>query len=799
MHRGKWAQCFTGLFLLMLISTILPLLPLSSSPIDASQPLKKSVPAKYTYISYVCADNNLGTYGNSDVNEMELGYDDLVTDVHVLSLLDLLSGDSVAYYISHDTDSNTITSTVLAGTGLPSEANMGNPNTLVTWVNFCMTNYPADHYILDLWDHGSGWEICIDETSGNDALTMAELRDALATINASTGNKIDILAMDACLMGTLEVAYELRDYASILVASEDAILAAGFPYDTVIADLCADPTQNTTEFASTIVDLFHAAQFPFFASCLAAVNLTLVGSSIATNFATFAQNLHSYLDLGIKNELYNARSDSENFYDPDFIDMYDFAQNTKNEAGNLTIRQNAQDLMDNISAAIINEHQYQNPGAYGLSIYFPRLQSQYSSAYTTHFSLSNDSMWDEFLVKYYTTANFGLDLRYYELDDSIGNNNNTPDPGETVQVNIELENVGDINAEFVNGTFFCSDTANVTIIDGFKSYGNLNPSDTVTRTFTFNISGSCVTGQILPLGITTISKFDTYTITRNFTFEFVVGREITIGGATLLTATEISFGTIYGNLPGPGTEEESWLKLSCSADQYLTLNLTGPLLTDFDAYVYGPDEDLVSVAGKATYPDICSILLSQSGFYYIKLLACGSGSGYYEMLVNITSSAYEDGLFYGTAFTLPGNCTVTGSLPGPNSSQYIYYRVIMDSGQVLRVSLDGDLGTDFDVYCYTPNLEEVSRSTSPDSSEECVFRSSSAGYYYIVLSRYSGSGDFTLDLEIDDYIFPIWLLILIIIIIAAIVLLGIAFYRSQQRKAQEHIHTDFFVPELDAF
>ena len=82
--------------------------------------------------------------------------------------------------------------------------------------------------------------------------------------------------MDACLMGTFEVANEIRDYVSILVAAEDVILAAGFPYDTVIADLCSNPNQSVTEFASKMVDLFHAEQIPFFATSLAAINLSLI-------------------------------------------------------------------------------------------------------------------------------------------------------------------------------------------------------------------------------------------------------------------------------------------------------------------------------------------------------------------------------------------------------------------------------------------------------------------------------------------------------------------------------------------
>lgn len=795
----KYISRFFSIFLLIfLLINVIPLFSLLNRENLNSTHLRKAALAKYTYISYVCADNNLETYGRGDVNEMETGFDDSVTNVHVISLLDLLSGDTTAYYISHDTDPNTITSTQLVIPGMASEANFGDPNTLITFVNFCMTYYPAEHYVLDLWDHGSGWAICFDETSGDDALTMAELRDALATINTTTGDSIDILVMDACLMGTLEVAYEVRDHASILVASEDAILASGFPYDNVIADLCNDPNQTITEFATEIVDLFYASSLPIFPAALSAVNLTLVNSDVFPNFANFAQNLHSYLNYGIKNELYNARTATESFYDLDYIDLYDFAQNVKNEATNATIRQLSQNLLSNISAAVIHEQQVLNPGAYGLSIYFPSLLSAYSTSYATYFSLSNDTLYDEFLQKYYTTANFGLNFRYYQINDSLGNNNNTPDPGETILIDIELENIGDIEAGFLNGSLICLDVVNVTILDGIKSYGNLTPSEIGSQTFSFNISNSCALFQVLPFIIITESQFDTYLITRNFTFELVVGRKITPGGSTLQTATEISIGPIYGNLPGPGTAGESWLKINCPTDLYLFLNLTGPALTDFDAYVYGPDEKLVSVAGKATYPDECSLLLMQSGYYYIKLIACGAGSGYYELFVNFTTEAYEDGLGYGTAFTLAGNASVSGTLPGPGAAEFLYYRVIMLEGQRIQVTLEGELGTDFDLYIYDSNLNEIDRSTSPSSSEYCVERADSTGYYYIVLVRYSGSGTYTLEVEVDDYDFPLWLLILIIVIAALFVVVGIMLYHSSVRKSQDLASTQNAIADVES-
>ena len=34
---------------------------------------------------------------------------------------------------------------------------MGDPNTLVAFVQWATATYPANHYALILWDHGNGW------------------------------------------------------------------------------------------------------------------------------------------------------------------------------------------------------------------------------------------------------------------------------------------------------------------------------------------------------------------------------------------------------------------------------------------------------------------------------------------------------------------------------------------------------------------------------------------------------------------------------------------------------------------
>jgi len=85
------------------------------------------------------------------------------------------------------------------------ELNMGDPQTLVNFVNWTRTNYPAQHYYLAIADHGRGTSgVAWDDTNNKDYLTTAELRSAFNTATNSGQWRIDVLHYDTCLMGMLE-------------------------------------------------------------------------------------------------------------------------------------------------------------------------------------------------------------------------------------------------------------------------------------------------------------------------------------------------------------------------------------------------------------------------------------------------------------------------------------------------------------------------------------------------------------------------------------------------------------------
>ena len=66
----------------------------------------------------------------------------------------------------------------------------------------------------------------------------------LATAHRVLGRKVDVVGMDACLMTMIEVAYQLRDHAQVLVGSEEIEPGPGWPHAAILGDLTARPAMT---------------------------------------------------------------------------------------------------------------------------------------------------------------------------------------------------------------------------------------------------------------------------------------------------------------------------------------------------------------------------------------------------------------------------------------------------------------------------------------------------------------------------------------------------------------------------
>ncbi len=211
--------------------------------------------ASWTIMVYLDGDNNLDSYAHMDMAEMEAVGSSAA--VNVIVLMDEYDGPAhLLKVVAGGTEA--VSGSPLDGI----EVNMGDGATLATFVDFVTTHFPADHYLLDLWDHGDdyrgfAWDEhpYADGSPGSDFMTHTEI------VNALTGHHLDILAIDGCVMSNLEVSYEYAarglsiDY---MVASEIYIPGQGFAYDGILAPLVADPSMGALDLAKVLVDSYMA-------------------------------------------------------------------------------------------------------------------------------------------------------------------------------------------------------------------------------------------------------------------------------------------------------------------------------------------------------------------------------------------------------------------------------------------------------------------------------------------------------------------------------------------------------------
>jgi hypothetical protein len=219
--------------------------------------------SKWTVLVYMNAANDLDTFGDLNVNQMEKVAGNANVRFVVQWKQAVITGESDSpsfvgtrrYLLQHDTDVNNVHSQLVQdmGTGV----DMGDWHTMRDFLTWGETFYPADRYVFVVWNHGNGWHrgintdatrgVSYDDDMGTSIQTW-QLSQALGT------SQIDLLAWDASLMQMLEVDDEIRDKVGLIVGSEESPPGAGYPYDSIFQHFDANPDATTLALASQFVD-----------------------------------------------------------------------------------------------------------------------------------------------------------------------------------------------------------------------------------------------------------------------------------------------------------------------------------------------------------------------------------------------------------------------------------------------------------------------------------------------------------------------------------------------------------------
>ena len=102
---------------------------------------------------------------------------------------------------------------------------------------------PSDSYGLILGSHASGWmkgTSVPTKAFGDDDGYNIDIPNLADVLKNSFSEKLDFVLFDACMMGTAEVGYELRETTSYCIASVMETPVYGFPYDQILPYLYSE-------------------------------------------------------------------------------------------------------------------------------------------------------------------------------------------------------------------------------------------------------------------------------------------------------------------------------------------------------------------------------------------------------------------------------------------------------------------------------------------------------------------------------------------------------------------------------
>lgn len=102
---------------------------------------------------------------------------------------------------------------------------------------------PSESYGLIFGSHATSWiegRSVRSKSFGDDGGYNIDIPDMAEVLRSSFPEKLDFILFDACMMGTAEVAYELRDVTDYLIGSVMETPVVGFPYRKVLPRLYGD-------------------------------------------------------------------------------------------------------------------------------------------------------------------------------------------------------------------------------------------------------------------------------------------------------------------------------------------------------------------------------------------------------------------------------------------------------------------------------------------------------------------------------------------------------------------------------
>ena len=212
-----------------------------------------------TVLLYMVANNNLSYDAENSISRLQNGYIP-AEEGNLLVYKHCAGMDPVLLHIKKGEQG-----TVVADTAYRFPPRVSATKSALTQaLNVTQALFPADSYGLILWSHGTGWipplassssaaqeqrsGSCPERTFGLDGKVELEIRDLAQAIPY----KLSFMLMDACFMGGIETAYEVKDSVDYYIGSPAEILTESFPYHKIMQHIF----KSTPDYAAVCKEYY---------------------------------------------------------------------------------------------------------------------------------------------------------------------------------------------------------------------------------------------------------------------------------------------------------------------------------------------------------------------------------------------------------------------------------------------------------------------------------------------------------------------------------------------------------------
>ncbi|MCD6550838.1 MAG: peptidase C11 [Thermotoga sp.] len=317
----------------------------------------------------MAADNNLEDYIGQDLEEMK----ENPSWIDVFAMVDFASSPDTLYRVEGD----------LIPLKTFNEINSGDPGALSSFLN---KYQGSDLSFLVIWNHGDWWRgeaqartkgVAYDETN-RAFLSVGEIKSVLRN------SPVTVLGFDACLMGTFEILWVLKDCADYIVVSSKEVPAAGWNYTALRG------VKDLSLLLYRIVQKYHEMYGEDF-------SLSVWDTSKLEEVMYWLNSISQYMmDNEVSPWSFSVERRTAGSSSTELIEFGSFATALR-ESSDGTLRDYGEKLYD----AVVSARVFGTPEDYtDLLVYLPEnvKNPEYWDDFSALSDFTRDSSWDDFIL-----------------------------------------------------------------------------------------------------------------------------------------------------------------------------------------------------------------------------------------------------------------------------------------------------------------------------------------------------------------------------------------------------------------